>query len=152
MAWRRSTRPDGSPSTPTFCPGLRWHYAIGTAVVSQDGASRRPSGRWRTSRPLSGRLRANLLSGKRHGRSVPDRGNTAVISSGAAIYDYRGWLSGFVGWASGGGHLLTGFRNRILVVTHGCGGSPRSSCPSHRQRRSAEMTTAGGRPNHVYSW
>jgi NADH dehydrogenase len=50
-----------------------------------------------------------------------DRGNTAVISSGAAIYDFRGsHLSGFVGWAFWAlihVYLLTGFRNRILVAT-----------------------------------
>ena len=67
-------------------------------------------------------LRANILQQK----PMPafhfhDRGNTAVISSGAAVYDFRGWhLSGFVGWAFWAlihVYLLTGFRNRILVAT-----------------------------------
>jgi NADH dehydrogenase len=67
-------------------------------------------------------LRANLL----RGTTMPpfrffDRGNTAVISSGAAVYDFRGWhLRGFIGWVFWAVihvYLLTGFRNRILVAT-----------------------------------
>jgi NADH dehydrogenase len=67
-------------------------------------------------------LRANLL----RGTPLPpfrffDRGNTAVISSGAAVYDFRGWhLRGFIGWVFWAVihvYLLTGFRNRILVAT-----------------------------------
>ena len=67
-------------------------------------------------------LRANLLANT----PLPpfrfhDRGNTAVISSGAAVYDYRGWhLSGFIGWVFWAlihVYLLTGFRNRTLVAT-----------------------------------
>lgn len=50
-----------------------------------------------------------------------DRGNTAVISAGAAVYDYRGWkLKGFIGWifwAIVHVYLLTGFQKRILVAT-----------------------------------
>jgi NADH dehydrogenase len=106
-------------------PGCDGIYAIGdTAVVPQDGVALPALGQvaHQQGRYLGKALRANLLTGKplRPFR-FRDRGNTAVISSGAAIYDYRGWkLSGFVGWvfwAVVHVYLLTGFRNRILVVT-----------------------------------
>ena len=106
-------------------PGCDSIYAIGdTAVVPQDGVALPALGQvaHQQGRYLGKALRANLLTGKppRPFR-FHDRGNTAVISSGAAIYDYRGWhLSGFIGWvfwAVVHVYLLTGFRNRILVVT-----------------------------------
>jgi NADH dehydrogenase len=100
-------------------------YVIGdTAAVEQDGAMLPALAQvaQQQGRHLGKALRANLVSGK----ALPpfrfhDRGNTAVISSGAAIYDYRGWklkgLVGWVFWAIVHVYLLTGFRNRILVVT-----------------------------------
>ncbi len=67
-------------------------------------------------------LRPNLLKGT----PLPqfhfhDRGDTAVISSGAAVYDFRGMhLTGFIGWVFWAlihVYLLSGFRNRVLVAT-----------------------------------
>jgi NADH dehydrogenase len=105
------------------CPGV---YALGdTAALSGPDGQPLPAlaqvakqqGRF-----LGHALRANLLKGT----PVPpfrfhDRGNTAVISSGAAVYDFRGLqLWGFIGWAFWAlihVYLLTGFRNRILVAT-----------------------------------
>ena len=106
-------------------PGADGVYVIGdTAAVVQDGATLPALAQvaQQQGRHLGHALRASILAGK----PMPpfrfhDRGNTAVISSGAAVYDYRGWkLSGFVGWvfwAVVHVYLLTGFRNRMLVVT-----------------------------------
>jgi NADH dehydrogenase len=107
-------------------PGHDGVYAIGdvAAVAGADGAPLPALAQVakQEGHALGKALRANLL----HGRALPpftfhDRGNVAVISSNAAVYDYRGWhLSGFVGWvfwALVHVYLLTGFRNRILVAT-----------------------------------
>lgn len=106
-------------------PGCDGVHVIGdAALLSQDGAPLPALAQvaHQEGRYLGKALRANLL----RGTPLPpfrfhDRGNTAVVSTGAAVYDYRGWrLSGFVGWvfwAIVHVYLLTGFRNRILVVT-----------------------------------
>jgi NADH dehydrogenase len=106
-------------------PGADGVYVIGdSAACVQDGHTLPALAQvaQQQGHHLGKALRANLLAGK----TMPpfrfhDRGNTAVISSGAAVYDYRGWkLKGFVGWVFWAFihvYLLTGFRNRILVVT-----------------------------------
>ena len=106
-------------------PGLDGVYVVGdSAGFVQDGHSLPALAQvaQQEGHHLGKALRASILDGK----AMPpfrfhDRGSTAVISSGAAVYDYRGWkLKGFVGWvfwAIVHVYLLTGFRNRILVVT-----------------------------------
>ena len=104
------------------CPGV---YAIGDTVALLEHGSALPAlaqVAHQEGRFLGKALRAKLL----HDVPIPafrfhDRGNTAVISTGAAVYDFRGWqLRGFVGWVFWAVihiYLLTGFRNRILVAT-----------------------------------
>jgi NADH dehydrogenase len=106
-------------------PGLDGVYVVGdSAGFVQDGHSLPALAQvaQQEGHHLGKALRASILDGT----AMPpfrfhDRGSTAVISSGAAVYDYRGWkLKGFVGWvfwAFVHVYLLTGFRNRILVVT-----------------------------------
>jgi NADH:ubiquinone reductase (H+-translocating) len=106
-------------------PGIPDVYLIGDAAAFTDSGTTLPAlaqVAQQEGKHLGKALRALLL----HGTPMPpfrfhDRGNTAVISSGAAVYDLRGWkLKGFVGWifwAIVHVYLLTGFRNRILVVT-----------------------------------
>lgn len=118
-AGRVTTSPDLS------VPGLDGVYVVGdSAGFVQDGHSLPALAQvaQQEGHHLGKALRASILDGK----AMPafrfhDRGSTAVISSGAAVYDYRGWkLKGFVGWvfwAVVHVYLLTGFRNRILVVT-----------------------------------
>ena len=106
-------------------PGVPDVYVIGDAAAFADRSATLPAlaqVAQQQGSHLGKVLRALLL----HGTPMPpfrfhDRGNTAVISSGAAVYDFRGWkLKGFIGWvfwAVVHVYLLTGFRNRILVVT-----------------------------------
>ena len=107
-------------------PGHDGVYAIGdiAAVAGADGKPLPALAQVakQEGQALGRSLRANLL----HGRAMPpfvfhDRGNVAVISNTAAVFDYRGWhLRGFPGWvfwALVHVYLLTGFRNRILVAT-----------------------------------
>jgi NADH dehydrogenase len=107
-------------------PGHDGIYAIGdlAAAAGPDGTALPALAQVakQEGHALGKALRANLLEG----RPMPpfvfhDRGNVAVISSNAAVYDYRGWhLRGFVGWVFWAlihVYLLTGFRNRILVAT-----------------------------------
>jgi NADH dehydrogenase len=107
-------------------PGHDGIYAIGdiAAVAGPDGTPLPALAQVakQQGHALGKALRANLFDG----RAMPpftfhDRGNVAVISNNAAVFDYRGWhLSGFIGWvfwALVHVYLLTGFRNRILVAT-----------------------------------
>ena len=120
QAGRISVNPDLS------IPGRDGVYAIGdtAAVAGKDGKPLPALGQVakQEGHALGRALRANLLVGK----PLPpfrfhDRGNTAVISSGAAVYDFRGMhLTGFIGWVFWAlihVYLLTGFRNRVLVAT-----------------------------------
>lgn len=103
-------------------PGV---YAIGDTVAATDHGETLPAlaqVAHQEGRHLGKALRANLLKGTPMARfRFHDRGNTAVVSIGAAVYDYRGWqlrgLVGWVFWAIIHIYLLTGFRNRILVAT-----------------------------------
>jgi NADH:ubiquinone reductase (H+-translocating) len=106
-------------------PGLDGVYVVGdSAGFVQDGHHLPALAQvaQQQGHHLGRSLRANLVDGTPLAPfRFHDRGNTAVISSGAAVYDFRGWkLKGFIGWvfwAFVHVYLLTGFRNRILVVT-----------------------------------